>query len=575
MLGTNVPTRQLDVNVAVALRLVRSGAVPRRFFAWLAEPTTNLAVPARWSHTQLTESLAAILNPVLEDASRQEQKQIESAPQWLGAISAFMAEQHSGTGGYCMRLLAASLLPLYRTLATGKLHEGFQATQARLAENLTLVGLCAELGTDFRELLETKLAVNGAPVAVLRDEVSLDVAAIGQTVLQAVRAYDATADQFACETLEGLLDGPSEPTTTIADWAEPDLLWRLAGELIAKKSEMVLPRPWVDVPVPWSKIADHWNRLEHTLTNVRDAQPTPPGAAESSTGRSTPIASSSSPSVNGSADADIAATLERIAQAVDQEVSARAPQPANSSRGGFVGSPQLDSIDDSNAETDIESNVTDKLQTNSETNSETNLEIAVEPSAPIPREAQVARPQCLPKVILAEIRSHNDPLFVNVIRRRLATCRTEERTLSLSHIVVMPDDELQQGEVSALRDNGLTLWQQKLVNWLADHPHVHDPYAFLTSTGELILCVLDLERNEMTTILRQGLVEVLTGKQLEEAGDLSLAKVNIPARFHAGIAATSSPGASMMAEQLIEPAIRCLTAAQRHGRASIKSIEVY
>jgi len=572
MLGTNVPTRQLDVNVALALRLVRSGAVPRHFFAWLAEPTTNLAVPARWSHNQLTESLAAIVIPVLQDASRQEQKQIESAPQWLGAISAFMTEQHSGIGGYCMRLLAASLLPLYRTLATGNLHEGFQATQARLAENLTLVGLCAELGDDFRELLETKLSANGGPVVVLRKEVNLDVAAIGQTVLQIVRDYDSTADQFASETVDWLLDGPSEPTTMIDDWAEPDLLWRLAGELIAKKSEMVLPRPWIDMPVPWSKIADHWNRLEHTLTYWRDAQPTPPRGAESSADRSTSIASSSSPSEIGSADAGIAATLERIAQAVDQEVSARGTQPTNSSsRVGFVGSPQFDSIHDSNADTDIESNVIDKLQTNSETN----LEIAVEPGAPISRAAQEAMPECLPKVILAEIRSHNDPVFVNVIRRRLATCRTEERTLSLSHIVVMPDDELQQGEVSALLDNGLTLWQQKLVNWLADHPHVHNPYAFLTSTGELILCVLDLERNEMTTILRQGLVEVLTGKQLEEAGDLSLAKVNIPARFHAGIAATSSPGAGMTAEQLIEPAIRCLTAAQRHGRASIKSIEVY
>ncbi len=567
MHGTKVPTSQLDVNAAVALRLVRSGAVPRRFFAWLAEPTTNLAVPARWSHTQLTESLAAIVTPVLEDASRQEQKQIESAPQWLGAISAFMAEQPSGTGGYCMRLLAASLLPLYRTLATGKLHEGFKTTQSRLAENLAFVGLCAELGEDFHELLETKLAMRGAPAAVLRDELNLDVASISQTVLRVVRDYDATADQFASETLEGLLDGPSEPTATIADWAEPDLLWRLASELIAKKSEMVLPRPWIDMPVPWSKIADHWNRLDHKLTNLRDPKSTPPRGTDSLSSNS----SYGAPAENGSADADIAATLERIAQAVDQEVSARAPQPTNSSHVGFGGSPQLDAIRDSNADTDLERNSIDK----SKSNSETNLEIAVEPSQPIPRAAQEAVPDYLPKVILAEIRSHNDPLFMNVIRRRLATCRTEERTLSLSHIVVTPDDEMQQGEVSALRDNGLTLWQQKLVNWLADHPHVHDPYAFLTSTGELILCVLDLERNEMTSILRQGLVEVLTGKQLEEAGVLSLAKVNIPARFHAGIAATSSPGASMTAEQLIEPAIRCLTAAQRHGRASIKSIEVY
>ena len=76
-------------------------------------------------------------------------------------------------------------------------------------------------------------------------------------------------------------------------------------------------------------------------------------------------------------------------------------------------------------------------------------------------------------------------------------------------------------------------------------------------------------------MLRQGLFEVLSGDQGVDISELSLAKVQIPARFHAGIAATSSPGASFTAEQLIESAVRCLTAARSHGKASIKSIEVF
>ena len=190
------------------------------------------------------------------------------------------------------------------------------------------------------------------------------------------------------------------------------------------------------------------------------------------------------------------------------------------------------------------------------------------PAVPAPT---VAEP-VLPKVLIAEIRSHNDPIFVNVIRRQIGKCRAEDRAVSLVSMVVLPEDENDRHEI---HENGLTLWQQKMVNWLADHPQVIEPHAFLTSDGELLLCLLDLERNETTSLVRHGLVEVLTGRHIDESQGNMLAKVNVPARYHAGIASTSSPGARFSPEQLIEPTIRCLSAASRHGKASIKSIEVY
>ncbi|MCA9182494.1 MAG: hypothetical protein KDA51_13605, partial [Planctomycetales bacterium] len=81
--------------------------------------------------------------------------------------------------------------------------------------------------------------------------------------------------------------------------------------------------------------------------------------------------------------------------------------------------------------------------------------------------------------------------------------------------------------------------------------------------------------NETTALVRHGLVEVLTGQHVDAVRGNVLAKVNVPARYHAGIASTSSPGAGFSPEQRIEPASRCLTAASVRGKASIKSIEVY
>ncbi len=554
MLQSNTVSRQLDVNVAVALRLVRKGAVPPEFFSWLAKPTTSQAPPARWVNTQLTDSLSAIVSSVSAHASDREKRQIETAPEWIGAISYFMADHAQTEGIHCMRLLAASLLPLYRTLATGKLQEGLCATQKRLSENLALLGLCSELGVEFRELLEMKLSANGNPTNILWDDYKLSLIGIGQTILRVVVDYDAVQDRFHDECLDEIFDCDSfeslqaqdQPSNT--DWATPELLWRLAGELIAKKSEIVLPRSWIDTPVPWSKIAEHWNRLHHTLLTLSDKSNHPVVA-------SIKVCQQLEQPSARSADAETEATLAMIREVVEQEITGNASPPTK----------LLETmVDDFDAKED---NIV-----SASPNAEPSLEAMSQGTM---SQDRMPADACIPKVILAEIRSHNDPVFVNVVRRKLACCRTEERALCLSHIVVSADDESQMGEVNSVRANGLTLWQQKLVDWLADHPHVSDPYAFLTSDGELILCVLDLERNEMTSILRQGLVEVLTGKHVEDASEISLARVNIPARFHAGISATSSPGASMTAEQLIEPAIRCLSAAQRHGRASIKSIEVY
>ncbi len=58
----------------------------------------------------------------------------------------------------------------------------------------------------------------------------------------------------------------------------------------------------------------------------------------------------------------------------------------------------------------------------------------------------------IPKIIIAEVRSHNDPAFVSVVRRQLALCRTEERNMSLLAVKVAPDGE--EGNMPTLQSLG-------------------------------------------------------------------------------------------------------------------------
>jgi hypothetical protein len=193
-----------------------------------------------------------------------------------------------------------------------------------------------------------------------------------------------------------------------------------------------------------------------------------------------------------------------------------------------------------------------------------------EPQQPL---STVAAPVVVPKVLIGEITNSKDSTFVSVTRRQIAIGRSEERSVCLSMVSVVADSDSESQSLAATHEGGLCQWQQRLVNWLSEQPTVHEPIAFLTRDQQLVLIVLDNDRNEMAKILRDGLVEALTGKKTHGTGDLS--QVNIPARFHVGIASATSPSASLDPEEFITSAERCLGVAQRLGKASIKSIEVF
>lgn len=557
----------LSVEAALAARIIRVGKIPRELWQWLLTPASFSLCKHPLANAELTLSLNEILAPMLADAHHWERQEARYAAGWLGAICRTVHEHCDHLGlGIGPRLLAASLLPLYRSLATGHLAEGFRESRIRLTELLTLLSLCHEVGDDLVQLLDPLNQRMDAPNLVLSTQFDLNLIAIAQVVGEQLDKFDLNSDQFDAQSLRELVGFDTKlANTKIVDWAAPELLWKLAGELISQNSELVLPRCWIETPVPWSNISDHWNKLSMQLVQRSS---TLASANSDTDGTQTLAAIDDLRSLlNSPAYAQLPATNGIPARSLETSTADKNDHAADIRT--MEAAANLAAREQAEIRT-----VTSAEQATAE-NAKRNPCVPPDVAAPTVSSAapvSLPKPVVIPKVLIAEIRSHNDPVFVNVIRRQISKCRSEDRSLSLVSMVVLPEDGNEQ---HAVRENGLTLWQQRLVNWLADHPHVVEPHAFLTSDGELLLCLLDLERNETTTLVRHGLVEVLTGQQLDDCEGSVLAKVNVPARYHAGIASKSSPGAGFTAEQLIEPAVRCLSAASRHGKASIKSIEVF
>lgn len=540
----SVPTHalaDLALEAAVAARVLRAARVPAELLQWLACPADAQPGPAadiqHLCDPQLAAALDEIVFPLSARPSKSPQRHARFAAQWLAVACRCCAEQSSriqlaiGT-----RLLAASLLPLYRCLATDDLNEGLRQTQLRLSEMLGLLTLCQEVGPELVAMLGTYNARWDSPQLLLAKHFNLSLPRLAQLLGETTSGFDFSDGQFsptASERLQRFEAAQSHSHTPA--WAAPDTLWKLAGELASEKTELKLPRSWIDSPLPWNQIVDHWQRMLRLLSSR-----TLPAPASSGSDADTVDDTNTLATFPGNADL---ITASRSSVDSTLSISAAASKPQLTSAGNAPHS---------------------CIEFEPRTHPGSSLD---QPAA-----ADDGRKAIPPKFVISEIVTHDDPSFVNVIRRQIGKCRSEDRAISLVSLVVLPEDPNHR---FAVYDNGLNLWQQKLVGWLAEHPQVAEPHAFLTADGELLLCILDLERNEATALLRHALVEVLTGQHFDDSRGNLLAEVDAPARYHAGIASTRSPGARFLPEQLIEPAIRCLSAARRHGKASIKSIEVY
>ena len=527
---------------ALALRLVRTQVVPHDFWLWLSGlSSTPLDAVASWIDTSVLRSIEEIFEPNLVDAGAQERILLKGSDAWIAAILGFANHRATELKLNCgQAMMAVSLLPLYRSLATRKVPEALQQTRNRLSEMLVLIGMSQELGEDFVGLLQAHGTPVNSPYTILSLATKVDLVTTGSLTLQIARAFDPGLGEFdrpanrlsASEFARERGDLP---------WSDPKLLWQITAELLAKKAELVLPRQWADVSIPWTSISDHWNALTHRLVHSTAGDDLEEGPTEYN---------ADDEIVSEMID-DLLAMQSDVAEVSVEECHSDAEHSANSrahgSQGQAMGAPRMNAADaESDSEPEQEYPETDCL------------EPTFEPS--------------VSKIAIVEISSNTDMMFVNILRRQIATARNLDNAVCLVALCVESEDVADRERIGAKNSSGLLIWQDKLVNWLAEHPEVHEPFAFVTTDGQLVFSMQDIDRTTATNVVRDGLITVLTGKRIEDQG--ALARVAIPARYFGGIG-SACPNAGFAAETLIEATWRCLSAAQNQGKATIKSIEVF
>ncbi len=255
---------------AMATRVIRSEHAPRQLLLWLSAPAKYEQFLPETIDGELSELIDQLLGPLLEYASGRERKQARFAAGFLSMACREIAMAYSSHGlesGH--QLLAAGLLPLYRCLATGEFGLCFEQTRHRLLESLIITTLCIETGSDLVEWLNNSLSKLRSPHAALDEQLALNVVWTGTITRDCVFKMHEAERDFAPQVFAELRQLDAEQlhnqAIQIPEWAEPDLLWRLAGEIISDEPNFVLPRSWIEADVPWRSALEHWQRIAHVL----------------------------------------------------------------------------------------------------------------------------------------------------------------------------------------------------------------------------------------------------------------------------------------------------------------------
>ena len=166
-----------------------------------------------------------------------------------------------------------------------------------------------------------------------------------------------------------------------------------------------------------------------------------------------------------------------------------------------------------------------------------------------------------------EIRSSNDPQLAQTLDIQLQRCRDEQGSMALVVMKLLENPEHPQKRPSEHR---LPKWQETVIEQLRVATDGQTTRGFISDAGELSLIIDDLDRNEVSGIIRE-ILEVAS--QPQDTASLMVEIPRIP--IVCGIACVASPSKRFQIDQLIHSAWRCLDAAKLQGPGSVKSIEVF
>ncbi len=302
-----VTCNELKTEQALAKRWLRTDVVPLSVWKWLAgrevslcDRHNNLLPPAS---PLLLQSLNSFAEPLGSHSNDAERRGLNNCLATVGQLLMLCHQSARGPALACQqRLLAASLLPLYRGLARGSVAEVTSVLRRQLADAVTLHAALIEFPEELPELLSGAMADEQSPYAKFQSVFQAELELLAQTLLVAANKWEGRDPEQLGAAIRDEVKIDWRPA-----WGQPTVLWRLAGELIAKRAEFVVPRDWIDVPVPWNEASEHWLDIVHALEQ-------------------SPAASSNS---FASASADQATTASSSRLDADQQVPSMETQPAH------------------------------------------------------------------------------------------------------------------------------------------------------------------------------------------------------------------------------------------------------
>ncbi|MFO1062947.1 MAG: hypothetical protein U0892_03620 [Pirellulales bacterium] len=557
----------LSKEQALAHRLLRQRYAPAEFFDSVAGRQVLLPAEYPWRHHGLEaqlQSLAKKLCPqsvTLSTRSTERTLVLSSILRFIQSESTRL-KWRSGSG-----LIGAAVLPLFRATAGEPFESSLDHSLQASVELIALLGVCSELGDELVEMLSDAEVRGQFPKEVLRKELDVDLERLASIMVDVGFRWDNQSEPQLAQLITDEIRGLSRPA-----WSVTSSLVKIARQLLSDECEFVIPRDWIQTPISWQFVTAEIRKVA-AISETVDSEPSEKHARRTPSPKSSVAARSSrsledSDVPSGSGDSISSQSESKHASpsglaAWLREDTGNLPSKSDSAPVADVRSKMLD------LESSIQAEVEDLLD-------QTGAVCAPDYSVAAAREpATLFIEALLPKVLIAEVRSHQDPAFVNVVQRQLAQSRHAGGTVTLCSIRLKPESESDGRRLDSVQANGMSAWQQNIVNRLVDHPEVQQPYAFLSGNSELILCMLEIERNAATTLVREAIVEVLSGRRAGSISPAELSQIAVPARYFVGIASVSSPSAGFSAEQLVEAAYRCLAAVEAQGKSAIKSIEAF
>jgi hypothetical protein len=168
---------------------------------------------------------------------------------------------------------------------------------------------------------------------------------------------------------------------------------------------------------------------------------------------------------------------------------------------------------------------------------------------------------------IVEIRNSSDPQLSETLDIHLERCREEHRSMAFAVMKVHKHFEFPSSPTELAR---LPDWQERMIEHLNAASDGRITRGFVNDSAELTLIIDDLDRSEITYILREAL-EIAS--QPDDSDIPMIERPRVP--IVAGVAWVSSPSKRFQIEQLTQSAWRCLEAAQLQGAGTVKSLEVY